>query len=151
MESLFQSLYRPFIWLVIMIFIIIYPMMISIYVFLPLFVGVMGYYFLRGIEEEKFTYLFVSTFYFMNLEINLSLPLFLTMISFLLVYVFFYKNLNYFRRCQICKPVFAVILIDIVYLGLLLSYDFLFQTTSIVLDNLLVYSLIVDILVVMVL
>jgi hypothetical protein len=151
MESIFQSLYRPFVWLVVILFIIIYPMLISVYVFLPLFIGIMGYFFLRGIDEGKYQYLFVSSFYFINLEVNLSLPLFLTIISFLLVYVLFYQNLNYFRRCQVCKPILSVILLDIFYLGMLLSYDFIFQTSSVVLDNLLLYSLIVDMLVVVIL
>jgi len=149
MESIFQSLYRPFIWLMVILFVIIYPMLISIYVFLPLFIGIMGYFFLRGIDEGKYQYLFVSSFYFINLEINLSLPLFLMIITFLLVYILFYKNLTYFRRCQICKPILSVILLDIFYLGMLLGYDFVFQLSSIVLDNLLLYSLVVDILVVM--
>jgi len=151
MESIFQSLYRPFVWLVVILFIVIYPMLISVYVFLPLFIGIMGYIFLRGIDEGKYQYLFVSSLYFINLEVNLSLPLFLTIISFLLVYVLFYQNLTYFRRCQICKPILSVILLDIFYLGMLLSYDFIFQTSSVVLDNLLLYSLIVDMLVVVIL
>ena len=151
MESFFQSLYRPLVWVLILLFIIIYPMLISVYVFLPLFIGVMGYFFLRGIEEVQYPYLFVSILYFTNLEVNLSLPLFLMIISTLLVYVLFYQNLTYFRRCQICKPILTVILIDVSYIGMLLAYDFVFEASSIVLDTLLLYSLIVDILVVIIL
>ena len=151
MHSFFNSIYRPFVWIVILLFIIIYPMLISVYVFLPLFIGIMGYFFIRGIAEAKVQYLFVPIVYVTNLEVNLSLPLFLMIISFLLVYVLFYQNLTYFRRCQICKPILSVILIDVFYLGMLVAYDFVFQTSSVVLDNLLLYSLIVDMLVVVIL
>jgi hypothetical protein len=126
-------------------------MLISVYVFLPLFIGIMGYFFIRGIAEAKIQYLIVAIVYVINLEVNLSLPLFLMIISFLLVYVLFYQNLTYFRRCQICKPILSVILIDVFYLGMLVAYDFVFQTSSVVLDNLLLYSLIVDMLVVVIL
>jgi hypothetical protein len=151
MHSFFNSIYRPFVWIVILLFNIIYPMLISVYVFLPLFIGIMGYFFIRGIAEAKVQYLFVPIVYVTNLEVNLSLPLFLMIISFLLVYMLFYQNLTYFRRCQICKPILSVILIDVFYLGMLLAYDFVFQTSSVVLDNLLLYSLIVDMLVVVIL
>jgi len=126
-------------------------MLISIYVFLPLLIGVMGYILIQGIEKGKTRYIFVAIIYFINLEVNLSLPFFLIFISSLLVYVLFYHSLLYFRKCRICRPVLSVLLIDAVYLGSLLSYDFIFQANSIVLDNILLYSLIVDLLIVVIL
>lgn len=144
-------MHRPLVWVIILIFVIVYPMLISIYVFLPLLVGIMGYIFMVGIEEGKLSYVLMALFYFINLETNLSLPFFLTIIASLLVYLFIYTNLSYFRKCQICKPILSVLMIDGLYLGLLLSYDFIFQTSSVVLDNILLYSLIVDILVVVIL
>ncbi len=151
MDKLNRSLYRPFIWLSVLLFIVFYPMLISIYVFLPLLIGVMGYVLIQGIEKGKTRYIFVAVIYFINLEVNLSLPFFLIFISSLLVYVLFYHSLLYFRKCRICRPILSVMLINAVYLGSLLSYDFIFQTNSIVLDNILLYSLIVDLLVVVIL
>ena len=151
MNAFFNSFYRPFKWIAILLFVIIYPMLVSVYVFLPLFIGIAGYFFIRGITESRIQYLFIVIIYVVNLEVNLSLPLFLMIISFLLVYIFFYQNLTYFRRCRACRPILSAILVDIVYLGMLLSYDFIFQTSSVVLDSLLFYSLIVDILVVVIL
>lgn len=144
-------MHRPLVWVIILIFVIVYPMLISIYVFLPLFIGIMGYIFMVGIEEGKLSYVLIALFYFINLETNLSLPFFLTIIASLLVYLFIYTNLTYFRKCQICKPILSVLMIDGLYLGLLLSYDFIFQTSSVVLDNILLYSLIVDVLVAVIL
>ncbi|SFV52865.1 hypothetical protein MNB_SV-8-1389 [hydrothermal vent metagenome] len=126
-------------------------MLISIYVFLPLLIGIMGYILMQGIEKGKLSYILIAVVYFINLEVNLSLPFFLTIISSLLVYVLFYCHLTYFRRCRICRPILSVLLLDALYLGSLLSYDFIFQSHSIVLDNILLYSLIVDLLVVVIL
>lgn len=151
MGKFYQLLYRPFLWIMVLSFILFYPMLISIYVFLPLLIGVMGYIMILGIEQGKLYYILMATMYFINLEVNLSLPFFLTIITVLLVYVLFYHHLTYFRNCYVCRPIFLVILIDIFYLGALLVYDFVFQSTSIVLDNILLYSFIVDMLVVVIL
>ncbi|WP_295417770.1 hypothetical protein [Sulfurovum sp.] len=151
MDTLYKSMQQPLIWVTIILFVIFYPMFISIYVFLPLLIGVMGYILMLGIEKGKFLYILVSVLYFINLEVNLSLPFFLTIISALLVYVLFYQYLTHFRKCRICKPILSALLLDAVYLGSLLSYDFIFQSHSIVLDNILLYSLIVDLLVVVIL
>ena len=151
MDRFKQPFVLPFIWLAVLLFIIFYPMLISIYVFLPLLIGVMGYILIQGIEKGKIHYIFISLVYFINLEVNLSLPFFLIVISSLLVYVLFYHSLIHFRDCMICRPVLSVLLIDGVYLGSLLAYDFIFQTNSIVLDNILLYSLIIDLLLVVIL
>ena len=150
MNKFYAYIYRLFVWLLILVFVIVYPMLISIYVFLPLLIGLMGYILILGIEENKLSYIFISLLYFLNLEANLSLPYFLTIVSTLLVYVVFYHNLLYFRKCHICKPVLSVILIDFVYLGCLLSYDFIYQYSSVKLDFILLYSLVVDMLVVVI-
>ena len=151
MDKTNRSLTLPLIWLSTLLFIVFYPMLISIYVFLPLLIGVMGYILIQGIEKGKTRYIFIAIIYFINLEVNLSLPFFLIFISTLLVYVLFYHSLIHFNKCRICRPILSVILIDAVYLGSLLFYDFIFQTNSIVLDNILLYSLIVDLLVVVIL
>jgi len=151
MDNLLHLMHRPLLWTMIGLFTLFYPMLISIYVFLPLLIGVMGYIFIRGVEEGKLHYILISMVYFLNLEVNLSLPFFLISISSLLVYVMFYQKLIHFRRCKICRPIISVLLLDAMYLVCLLGYDFIFQTTSIVLGNILLYSLIVDLLVVVIL
>ena len=148
MNSLVKFMQVPLIWIVSILFAIFYPMLISIYVFLPLFVGIMGYLLMKGIEENRIFYILLALLYFINLEVNLSLPFFLTTITSLIIYVFFYHHLNYFRKCVICRPILSVLLVDGLYLLSLLAYDFVFQTHTIVLDNILMYSLVVDLLVV---
>jgi len=146
MSSVSKIIQLPIVWLIALLFIVFYPMLISIYVFLPLFIGVIGYIFIKGIDENKIFYVLLSLIYFINLEVNLSLPFFLTLIVSLMVYLFFYHHLNYFRKCIICRPILTVLIIDGLYLLSLLAYDFIFQTHTIVLDKILLYSLVVDLL-----
>lgn len=148
--TLSKYLMKLLFWALILFFVLFYPMLISFYVFLPLLVGVMGYFFIIGIDQGKWAYVFISLIYFVNLEVNLSLPFFMILISVLIVYMLFYGTLAHLKKCKICTPILTVVLIDLVYLGVLLSYDFIFGTHSIVLDTILLYSLIVDLLVVVV-
>ena len=128
-----------------------YPMLISIYVFLPLMVGAVGYMMVQGLERDSSSLILLAFLYMLNLEVNLSLPIFLITISTLLFYVTIYPSLKHFRKCKLCKPLLSVLLLDLLYLGCLFFYDFIFQTQSIVLDDILLYSLIVDMLVVVIL
>jgi hypothetical protein len=140
-------LHKLLLWLFALLFVLFYPMLISIYVFLPLFIGVMGYMLILGIEQGRISYIIVSLLYLVNLDVNLSLPFFMVTIAILLVYLFLYPHFRYFRKCHVCTPLLTVLMIDLVYLGLLLAYDFIFSTENIILDNILVYPLIVDLLV----
>jgi len=149
--SVMRFMMKLLFWVLITAFVLFYPMLISFYVFLPLLVGVMGYIFIEGVDKGEWAYIFLSLLYFVNLEVNLSLPFFLILISALIVYILFYGTLTHLKKCKICTPLFTVFLIDVVYLGILLAYDFIFGTSSIVLDTILLYSLVVDLLVVVVL
>jgi len=143
--------HKPLIWVSIGLFVFFYPMLISIYVFLPLFIGAMSYMFILGLEKGKIAYILISIFFMMNIEVNLSLPTFLIIISALLFYVLIYHSLIHFRKCKVCRPILSVLLLDLMYLACLFSYDFVFQTQSIVLDKILLYSLVVDMLIVVIL
>ena len=143
--------HKPLIWVSIGLFVFFYPMLISIYVFLLLFIGAMSYMFILGLEKEKTAYILISIFFMMNIEVNLSLPTFLIIISALLFYVLIYPYLRHFRKCNVCRPILSVLLLDLLYLVCLFSYDFVFQTQSIVLDKILLYSLVVDMLIVVIL
>ena len=146
-----KSEHKIFFLIAVVFFILFYPMLISIYVFLPLLIGAMSYVLISALDKEKSFSLPLAILYLINLEVNLSLPLFLTIISALIFYVTLYSSLKYFRKCKICKPILSVFLLDFFYLGALFSFDFIFQTQSIVLDNILLYSLVVDMLIVVLL
>ena len=151
MDHVTKAQHGLFFWLFASIFIFFYPMLISIYVFLPLLIGAMGYMLVQGLEREKTSFILLAIVYMVNLEVNLSLPIFLAVISSLLFYILVYPSLKHFRRCQICRALLSVLFLDLMYLGFLFSYDFIFQTQSIILDEILLYTLIVDMLVVVIL
>ena len=140
-------LQKALLWILVLFFVLFYPMLISIYVFLPLFIGIMGYVLILGIDKGKVSYIVVSLLYLLNMDINLSLPFLLVTIAILFVYIFFYPHFIHFRKCKVCTPFLTVLMIDLVYLGFLLAYDFIFQTENIVLDDILLYPLVVDLLV----
>jgi len=144
-------LIKTILWLLAIVFIIFYPMLISIYVFLPLMIGVIGYILTQGIERNKLDYIIVASIYLINLDLNLSLPIFLSIVASMIVYVVIDKSFLAKTKCKLCKTLISVVLIDFVYLGVLLGYDFIFQTQSVVLDELLVYSLIIDMIVAVIL
>ena len=150
MNILIKKSITPLLLLLGVLFVLLYPMLISIYVFLPLCIGAMGYLLVYGIDKNKPLVVLIAIVYALNLEINLSLPLFMIVISVLLFTIFIYPYLKHFGRCNICQPLLSVLFIDGMYLACLFSYDFIFQTQSIVLDKILLYSLIVDMLIVVI-
>ena len=142
-----NTLYLVFI----IFFILFYPMLISIYVFLPLFIGAMSYTLMQGLEKKNPLYIFIAIIFLINLEINLSLPLFLSIITALLFYVTLYPSLLHFRRCKVCKPLLSVLILDLLYLGALFAFDFIFQINSVTFDSILLYSFAIDLLAVVLL
>jgi hypothetical protein len=132
--------------------VLFYPLLISMYVFIPLLIGLAGYFFMIGLYKEKPLYVALSTLYFVNLEVNLSLPLFLMVMASLSTYFLFAKKSILPKgKCRACKAIYITFLVDIIYFVLLFSYDLVFQTTSIVVDSILLYSLLFDLLAVVIL
>jgi len=114
------------------------------YVYLPLFIGFAGYMIIWGIDGHGLRYIWFPLIYLVNLEANLSLPMFLSLLSVLLFYLTLYEKIRYFKRCPVCVGLLSVIAIDLYYFLILLGYDFVFDTTSIFVDSLLLYSLVFD-------
>jgi len=135
-------------WLIVVSFVVFYPMLISIYVFLPLMIGFMGYVLIVGIDKPNISYAFISLIYLINLEVNLSLPLFLSILTVILFYMTIYPHLHILKKCKVCIPLLSVVFIDLIYFIMLLGYDIIFGESSIVIDQLLLYSLVADMLMV---
>ncbi len=136
------------VWIATLFYIIFYPMFISIYVFLPLMIGFMGYFLIYGVEKAQTSYVILSLVYLINLEVNLSLPLFLTLLTVIFFYIFIYPILNILKECKTCVALFSVLFIDLLYFIMLVGYDFIFDASSIVVDQLILYTLVVDMLMV---
>jgi hypothetical protein len=133
-------------WAGLLAFILLYPMLISIYVTLPLFIGYAGWTLVRGLDGNGWRYLLLPLFYLLNLEINLSLPLFLSLGAVLAYYLFLYPSVLYLKRCPLCVAILSVIFIDLIYLGAIMIYDFIFDAGSVEVNLLLLYSLAMDVL-----
>ncbi len=121
------------------------------YVYLPLFIGFAGYLIIRGIDGYGLFYIWFPLIYLINLEANLSLPMFLSLFAVFLFYLTFYEKIRYLKRCPVCVGLLSVITIDLYYFGILLGYDFIFDTSSIFINSLLIYSLVFDLLFVVIL
>jgi len=129
------------IWLAI---VTIYPMLVSIYVTMPLFIGFSGLMFIKGVDEENYWKILFSLIYIINLEVNLSLPLFLIVISILIFYFFIKIRLSFLKLCNICINIVTVLSINIIYFALLYGYDFLNNENSVNYDSLLLFSILYD-------
>jgi hypothetical protein len=150
-ENHMSPLWKTLIWSFVVFFVVFYPMLISIYVFLPLMIGLMGYVLIVGIDRSEMSYVLIGLVYLINLEVNLSLPLFLTILTAVLYYITIYPHLHVFKKCKVCIPLLSVMFIDLIYFIMLLGFDMIFGESSIVIDQLLFYSLIADMLVVFIL
>jgi hypothetical protein len=131
--------------LAIALFVLLYPVLISVYVFLPLFVGYAGWLLIRGFEGDGGWYIVPPLIYLINLEVNLSLPLLMSLFATLLYYLVLYDRVLYLKRCKVCVAIISVAAIDGLYLLTLTTYDALMDTTTLVLSSLQWYSLIADI------
>jgi len=132
-------------WSIIIAFILYYPTMISIHVKLPLLIGIFGYLFIKGLEGNGARYIFIPLIYLLNLEINLSLPVMLSLFSVIVVYLTIYPKLVFLKRCPVCIAIISVTFIDIFYFIFILLYDFIFSVSSIGVNSLLLFSLVIDI------
>ena len=127
------------------LFVLIYPLFVSMYTMLPPFIGLAGYVLITYIEKEK-TYFLAPLFYLLNLDLNLSLPLLLSLFIIMLVYMFIYSPLKRLVRCKVCFLFALIVILDALYYLSLFIYDFIFTTTTVLADMLLVYYIVIDIL-----
>ncbi len=141
---MFKESMTTIFWALIVAIIILYPILISIHVYFPLFIGLAGYLIIWGFEGHGVRFVWLPLAYLINLEVNLSLPLFLTLLAVLTFYLTLYEKIRYFKRCTVCVGLFSVIFIDLYYFIFVVGYDFMFDTSSIIIDSLLLYSLVFD-------
>ncbi len=141
MDRVYKSLVVLF-WIAV---VIIYPMLISIYVTLPLFVGFVGLMLVIGVDEDKYLYIILSLIYMLNLEINLSLPILLLPISVFIFYIYFKDRLDFLKLCRVCVYIATVVLINLIYFFLLFIFDSITGQSSVNYDSFLLFSVVYDI------
>ena len=142
-----KRVFAKLVWTILALLVaIFYPILISIYLFLPLFTGVAGYAIIRGAEKGEWLGVIFGLLYLINLDLNLSLPFFAMALTLLAVYFFLYPLWRHFR-CKVCAVLLSVLSIDGIYFGMLKLYDFVFATTTVKTDTILLYHLVTDLLV----
>ncbi len=132
--------------LLLFLFVFFYPMFVSMYTVLPPLIGLAGYIFIISMDRKKI-YSASAFFYLVNLDLNLTLPLFLSTTISILILMFIYGKLKRLIRCRVCLLFTLIVLIDFSYYLTLFIYDFIFNTSTVVGDMLLVYYIVIDILV----
>jgi hypothetical protein len=123
-----------------------YPVLVSIYSMLPPLIGLAGYIIISNVDKNK-VYALAGMVYLLNLELNLTLPMLLSIFVVIMTYIFLYSTLKLLIRCKVCFLFTMIVIVDTSYYLTLFLYDAMFQTTTVVGDMMLVYYIIVDILI----
>ncbi|CAA6814912.1 MAG: Unknown protein [uncultured Sulfurovum sp.] len=131
--------------ILLVLFVIIYPLFVSMHTMLPPLIGLVGYVLIIAIEKEQ-VYAFAPLFYLLNLDLNLSLPLLLSTFIIMLIYFFIYMPLKRLVRCKVCLLFATITIIDVLYYIFLFIYDFIFNVNTVLADMLLIYYIMIDIL-----
>ena len=127
-----------------LLFVMLYPLFVSMYTMLPPLIGLIGYVVILNLNKN-IIFVISSFLYLLNLDLNLSLPFLLSSFVIIFVYMFIYFPLKRLIRCRVCLLFTLMVIIDFSYYISLFIYDFIFNTTTVLGDMLLVYYIVVDI------
>lgn len=130
------------------LFAIFYPILISFYVVLPLFIGLAGYLMILGIKNDNIAPILVSSLYLLLLDINTSIPIFSGIIATLLCYLLVLPRLRIILNCKICISAIIVSSIYIIYFIIAYIFDFAFELESVHVSMLVLVSMLLDIILV---
>ncbi len=134
-----------FVSLLLVLLALLYPILISLYVVLPFFIGLAGYLMIVGIRDDNIMQIFISFLYLLNLDINTSVPIFSSIIAVLLCYLFVFPRLRIIVNCKICVSAIMVISIYIIYFLVAYIFDFTFELEYVHIGILVLISMLLDI------
>ncbi len=123
-------------------FIFFYPMIISVHMGWPPLLGFAGY--MLSKYQNQRAYFILIILYLVHVDLNLSLPLFLSLLTIFLVQFIVFTQMHQLLMNKYYLPILFVLLIDIFYYGVLWIYDFVFNTTSITYNYWLIYYVAID-------
>ncbi len=126
--------------------VLLYPILVSIYSMLPPLIGLAGYIVITNVDKNRL-YALSGMVYLVNLELNLTLPMLLSIFVVVMLYIFLYSPLKLLIRCRVCLVFVLMVLIDLIYYLTLFLYDVMFNTSTVVGDMLLVYYIAIDLLI----
>ena len=129
-----------------LLFVFVYPMLVSMYTMLPPLIGLAGYLFITNFNQNRL-FTLIAFFYLLNLDLNLTLPFFLSLAIIVLISLFVYQPLKRLIRCKVCLLFALIVIVDFSYYISLFVYDFIFNTSTVIGDMWLVYYIVIDILI----
>jgi len=133
-------------WFLLLAFAIFYPMFTSIYALLPPLIGVVGLFIIYNIDKNKLN-AFWGILYLINLDFNAGLPLLLSLVVIILIYILVYPSAKLVINCKKCLAVFLIIFINILYYTTLFIYDFIFSLDTITADATLLFYIVIDLMI----
>jgi len=139
-------LYRLFIWS----FVLLYPTIASIYAFSPPLLGIASFILIEALEKKDIEHIFMVLVYLLNIDVNFSMPLFLSLLATLLIYTLVYPRLNVFLHCKICVAGLIVVIFNLLYLEMVLIYSYVFKELILEIDALLVAYFVFDLMMVLI-
>ncbi len=123
-----------------------YPILVSIYTMLPPLIGLVGYIVVTNMDKNRI-YALAGMLYLVNLDLNLSLPLLLSVFMVVMVQVLIYPRLKLLIYCQVCLFLILIVVIDFLYYFSLFIYDFIFNSSTIIADVMLIFYIVVDVMI----
>jgi hypothetical protein len=133
-------------WILILFAVIFYPILVSIYALFPPLIGIAGLIIIYNIDKNII--LVVSgVLYLIHIDLNLSLPFLLSIVSIVLIHILAYPSAKLMIRCRVCLALFLIIIIDILYYTNLFLYDIILGTKTIIADSMLWLYIFIDIII----
>jgi hypothetical protein len=132
-------------------FVLFYPTIASIYSFSPPLLGIAAFILIDSIEKHDYEYIFMALVYMLNIDVNFSMPMFLSIFSMLLIYTLVYPKLNIFYHCKLCVAAIVVVIFNLLYLEMVLLYSYIFKESILDMDALLIAYFVFDLMMVFVL
>ncbi|KIM07372.1 MAG: hypothetical protein KU29_06985 [Sulfurovum sp. FS06-10] len=123
-----------------------YPILVSIYTMLPPLIGLVGYIVVTNMDKNRI-YALAGMLYLVNLDLNLTLPLLLSVFMVVMVQVLIYPRLKRLIYCQVCLFLILIVVIDFLYYFSLFIYDFIFNSSTIIADVMLIFYIVVDVMI----
>ena len=133
-------------WIFIAFAVLFYPMLVSIYTLLPPLIGIAGLILIYNIDKN-IVYTMAASLYLIHLDLNLALPLMLSLFSIVIIHMLVYPTAKLMIRCKSCLALFLIILIDAFYYINLFLYDFMLHSKTIVADSALSFYILMDVII----
>lgn len=131
------------------LFVFFYPLFSSYYFYLPPLIAIAAILVIRGYEKDDKFLLYCSLIYLFNIEVNFSLPFFSTLFVLIFYYFAILPKLRFYTTCKICLRLLTVIVYNLLLIGFLLAYDYLFYTDAMILDLKLIYNIMFELMAVL--